>query len=293
MVRRRVFPLVVIAAVSAAVCVSSPGQAPSAASEPSFTGRQVPPPVEPKPFLIPDSRHEPSHSVEFRLAGQMTQSDRLLLADAEASITEHATFAGFDFDKTNWSYQQVVCPAFPNHLFLQFMRNNGTGDLTVFSASIPRGGEGRVRIIPILKRGYSLWSPAPINSMTISAFNHIRAEESRADETAKKDSEWLGNGLCYAALAGAHPQVRSGDAEPALHKPIPALTAVMDVTPKAKSEEVIRFADAAALPRPMLWTMTFTRQGKLIKATHSPAPMTSVRSVPQTSPVATSWQVPQ
>jgi hypothetical protein len=222
----------------------------------------------------------------------MTESDRLLLADAEASITEHAAFAGFDFDKTNWSYEQVVCPALPNHLFLQFMRNNGDRDVTVFSASIPRGGEGRVRIIPILKRGYSLWSPAPINSMTISAFNHIRAEEAGADETSKEDPEWLGNALCYAALAGAHPQVRAADAEPSLHKPIPAVTAVMNVTLNAKSAEVIRFADTAALPRPMLWTMTFTRQGKLVKATHSPAPMTSVRPVPQAEPVATG-QAPQ
>jgi hypothetical protein len=268
------------AAVLAVFCGPLPAQTPPTASEPAGTGRQVPPPAELSPFSTIGTRLKPASGIEFRPADQMTERDRLLLAGAEASITERSTFAGFDFDKTNWSYQQVVCRALPNHLFLQFMRNNGTGDLTVFSASIPRGGEGRVRIIPILKRGYSLWSPAPVNSMTISAFNHIRAEEARANETSKEDPEWLGNALCYAALAGAHPQVRAADAEPNLHKPIPAVTAVMDVTPSAKSSQVIRFADAAALPRPMLWTMTFTRQGKLIKATHALAPMTSVRLVP-------------
>ena len=129
------------------------------------------------------------------------QQDRLLLADAESSIAEHAGFAGLEYQQSNWNYRQIVCPSFPNHLFLQYTRNNGVGDITVFSASIPRNGEGRVRIVPILKRGYSLFSPAPINALTISAFNHIRAEEGKT-----ANSDWLGNALCYAALAGAQPR---------------------------------------------------------------------------------------
>ena len=73
--------------------------------------------------------------------------------------------------------QKIACPRLTNHLFVQFTRNNGNGDVSIFSASIPRNGMGRIRIVPILKRSYSLFSPAPINSMTISAFNHIRSEE--------------------------------------------------------------------------------------------------------------------
>ena len=122
------------------------------------------------------------------------------------------------WSKGQWSYQQVVCPALPNHLFLQYTRNNGVGDVTMFTASIPRGGEGRVRIIPILRRGYSLFSPAPINALTISAFNHIRAEE--PDGTS---SNWLGNGLCYAALAGAHPRIAEAHQEPDIDRPAPHL----------------------------------------------------------------------
>ena len=294
MVRCRAFPIVVNAALTAVLCLPCLAQAPpEQTSEASFNERAVPPPVEPKPFSIASSKRASASSVEFRSADQMSESDRLLVADSEASITEHAAFSGFDFDKTNWNYQQIVCPALPNHLFLQFMRNNGAGDVTVFSASIPRGGEGRVRIVPVLRRGYSLWSPAPISAMTIAAFNHMRIEESRAQESPESDPEWLGNGLCYAALAGAHPQIAPLDATPVVHKPVPALTAVMHVNTADKNQEVIRFADAAALPHPMEWTMTFTREGKLIKATHSPAPMATVSPVSQESPVAKTWQVPQ
>ena len=123
-----------------------------------------------------------------------------------------------------------------------------------------------MRIVPILKRGYSLFSPAPINALTVSAFNHIRAEEGEA-----ANSDWLGNALCYAALAGSQPEILPRDAEPAVHRPIPALTAAMDVETQAHGIEVIRFDDAAAHPHAMEWTMTFTHQGRLTKATHKPA----------------------
>jgi hypothetical protein len=294
MVKCQAFPVVAKAALTMVLCAPMFAQAPlQQESEPAFNGRPVPPPVEPKPFAITPAKKSPAYSVEFRPSDAMSESDRLLVADAESSITEHAAFSGFDFDKTNWTYQQVVCPALPNHLFLQFMRDNGVGDITVFSASIPRGNEGRVRIIPVLRRGYSLWSPAPISAMTISAFNHIRAEELRSAELSKEETDWLGNGLCYAALAGAHPQIVPPDATPAVHKPVPALSAVLDVNTAEKNQEVIRFADAAALPRSMLWTMTFTRDGRLIKATHTPAPMTTAIPVSQSPAVARTWQVPQ
>ncbi len=248
----------------------------------------VPDPVQPKPFSTVATRQTPMYTVEFRSADQLTQQDRLVLADAESSIAEHAGFAGLEYQQSNWNYRQIVCPTFPNHLFLRYTRNNGTGDVSVFSASIPRNGEGRVRIVPILKRGYSLFSPAPINALTISAFNHIRAEEG---ETA--NSDWLGNALCYAALAGSQPQIRPPDAEPAVPKPIPALTASMDVEMQAHGMQVLRFDDAAARPHPMEWSMTFTRQGKLIKATHRPASMMTASPASQKSAVSRTWPVPQ
>ena len=289
MVYLRIPPTRLAIALLAGVCAftaASHGQ--SQDSQISKHERIVPSPVEAKPFSTIATRQTPVYTVEFRSADQLTQQDRLVLADAESSIAEHAGFAGLEYQQSNWSYRQIVCPTFPNHLFLQYTRNSGTGDMTVFSASIPRNGEGRIRIVPILKRGYSLFSPAPINALTISAFNHIRAEE---PETA--NSDWLGNALCYAALAGSQPQILPQNAEPAVHKPIPALTAAMDVQRQTHGFEVIRFDDAAARPRAMEWSMIFTRQGKLIKATHRPALMMTANPASQKSAVARTWPVPQ
>lgn len=256
------------------------------AQEPAGKVRIVPPVRVPQPFSPESKVGLPSMAVEFRPAEEMTEKDKLLAADAESSIAEHAGVNGFDFENGKWTYEQIVCPALPGHLFLQYKRNNGVGDVTVFSASIPRGSEGRVRIVPILKRGYSLFSPAPINALTISAFNHIRAEE---PETANRS--WLGNGLCYAALAGAHPEVPRPDEVPELHKSVPDMTAMLSV--QTDDGEVIRFADESAKPKAMLWTMTFSRKGRLVKATHSPAAMLSEKPVPTTTAESKARPVPQ
>jgi hypothetical protein len=237
------------------------------------------------PFSTDASNRGSESVIEFRSTERMTASDRLRAADAESSIAEHAGLSGSALEQGTWSYQQIVCPALPKHLFLQYTRNNGVGDVTVFSASIPRSREGRVRVIPILRRGYSLFSPAPINALTISAFNHIRSEEQ-----AGTSSSWLGNGLCYAALAGASPRVAPSDQEPTPHKSVAALTAIMEVS--FKGGEVIKFVDDAATPKPMEWTMTFTYKGKLIKAAHFPSLMITSRPVPENSAVLKTTAVP-
>lgn len=214
------------------------------------------------------------YAIEFRSPDQMTQKDRDVEADGESSIRERTNFEGLGFNEGPWSYQQLVCPALPNHVFLKFTRNNGVGDVSMFTASIPRGGDGHVRIIPILRRGYSLFSPAPINKLTIAAFNHIRDEEHPGGAP-----DWLTTGLCYAALAGARPSaaIHAGG-ESASDFPL-GMTGVLEIP--VRGGAIIRFVDVAAPRRPMAWTMTFDGNGRLLKATHTPASMVTVKPAPQ------------
>src|ERR1700751_175171 len=152
MVRFGHIPAVLIAAVvlflsAPLLAQAGPGQAGGIPSK----VRTVPPAANPRPFSIVGPRVKSVPSIEFVPADQMSQGDRLLTSNDESSIAEHAEINGFNLDQGRWSYQQIVCPAFPNHLFLRYTQNNGVGDITVFSASIPRNGEGRVRVIPIQK----------------------------------------------------------------------------------------------------------------------------------------------
>jgi hypothetical protein len=273
----RLIPLRIFLALAsiAAVCAPMTAQTATGQAAPAanLKIRQVPEAVPPKPFSPDVQASVTVAPIEYRAVSQMAEKDSLLAADAESSIGEHAGRVGLEFNQGKWSYEQVVCPALPNHVFLRFMRNNGTGDVSMFSASIPRNGEGRVRIVPIQMRGYSLFSPAPINALTISAFNHIRTEENPSGIP-----DWLGTGLCYAALAGGHPQAASLK-EDAQDLKFPAAIPAELKIPN-KGGEVISFLDVGAAPKYMDWTMTFNRKGKLLKATHTRVGLLTQEPVP-------------
>jgi len=258
---RKTLPLVLYAAVCAAVFLPAAAQTAQEIPANPYRGTPLSEKVPPMPFPSGSGARGPVKPIEFRTPEQMTEKDRNVEADGESSIRERVSFVGLEFNEGKWSYQQIVCPVFPNHVLLKFTRNMGKGDESVFTASIPRMGEGRVRIIPILRRGYSLFSPTPVNALTISAFNHIRAEEHPAGPP-----DWLATGMCYAALAGAHPQVSLGTEDTEARKFPSGVAAVLEIP--VTGGAVIKFLDVAP-SKPMEWTMTFNGKGRLLKATHS------------------------
>jgi hypothetical protein len=269
--------LLIIALVLSAIV--APHRLPAQATE-GATGNHIrltipaPNPYEGVPFKVESPSQDSPDFIEIRAASQMTKQDRNLAADAEATIRERAGFESLGFNEGIWTYQQLVCPVFPNHLLLRFQRNNGTSDVSMFSASIPRSGEGRVRIIPILRRSYSMWSPAPISAMTISAFNHIGGEE----QLSADKPDWVATGLCYAALAGANPRVAS-----VARYQDQKFPAIMPPTLEVQASgggATVHLVNVDA--RPMEWAMSFDRNGKLIKATHStPSVVTAHGMLPQ------------
>lgn len=265
---------------------------------PSQTVRQITPAAPPAPKQItpqqpatpfpPDAWTPVStETVELQPAEQMTAQDRALEAGAEPAIAEHAGMSGMEFTSGRWIYQQIVCPAFPNHMFLRFTRDQGAGDVSVFSASIPRTGEGHVSVIPIQRRSYSLFSPAPVNAITIAAFNHIRAEE-QTIQTRGWTGGWAGVGLCYAALAGADPELARPDKWAGDPRSYPGSSA--ELSYPAAGGAILQITDASAdvsaRLRPVEWTLVFDGKGKLLKAGRRPAPMIEAREThPQSAPV--------
>jgi hypothetical protein len=268
------FRLALSTGLLASACVAAVGHRVTQNPQPAAAKEKVlPAPPRLQPYFSDSTDPNRPHAVEFRAVEQMTEPDRLQAANAESSIAERARYTNLEFNQGAWSYQQVVCPALPNHIFLRFLRNNGTGDVSMFSASIPRGSEGRVRIVPIRMRGYSLFSPAPINALTISTFNHIRAEENPDNDPAKAP-DWLGTALCYEALAGGHPQVATVSTDPSADKLPIAGEALLDVGSNGGAE--IAFTDVSTQPRPTRWTMTFDKKGRLVKGGHAPVELYNI-----------------
>jgi hypothetical protein len=216
------------------------------------------------PFSVDTPRPDYTRVLQVLPADEMTPHDRDLAADAESSIQERAGFENLEFNDGPWTYTQLVCPALPKHLLLRFTRHDGTRAMSMFSAAIPRDGEGRVRIIPIVRKGYSLFSPAPIGPITISAFNHIRAEDHPGHAP-----DWVATGLCYAALAGANPQaeILQSNQDGELRFP---LTLPPTLLIEQEGTAIISFNDTSDTLRPKQWKMVFDRKGKLLKATHAP-----------------------
>ena len=235
--------------------------------------------------LVSDNQDETIHI----LSGQAnrTFADKTF-SNVKAYATQTYPPQLADFSGNGWTYHQLDCPALPNHLFLRFTRNEDTREMSMFSAAIPRNGDGRVHIIPIVRRGYSLFSPAPVGALTIAAFNRIRTEEG-ADESA----DWLGTGLCYAALAGANPQLGKAEAVTS-EKGDAAATIPPTLVVKSDGSAAIRFADVSSPQHPMEWNMVFDTKGKLVKATHAPASVPRFKKDPGTPEVgAAARRVPE
>jgi hypothetical protein len=218
----------------------------------------------PLPFSLGGERPEAAALISFSSSDQMSQPDRDLWAGSQAAVSQQANAAGLDFNQGTWDTHQIVCSALPDHLFLNFTRASGTDEASAFTASIPRGGGGPVRIIPILRRGYSPFSTAPVNALTISAFNHIRAEEHPA-----QPSDWLATGVCYAALAGARPEIGlAGN----VNQRKDSTAAPGSLTITAGSGGEISFIDLNANSRRDLWTMSFDGSGRLLAVTLTKPP---------------------
>jgi len=257
---------------------ASPGAAYPAKPVPSepqttpYPAKPVPQPRTVTPFSTNTSPYAIDHFIAYRSQEQMSESDRELTAKSEPAIHNAAAFVGIEFDRGKWSYRQLKCQALPGHLFLLFTGDNGTGDVSLFSVAIPRASNGRVRVIPVERRGFSLFSPAPVNALAMAAFNRIRAEE-----PASQPPDWLSTGLCYAALTEPRLDVSTSPS------PSPDANLALSFPPTleigANDESTVRFVNTAEPRQPMQWAITFDAKGQLVKVLRFGTPAYTTRIV--------------
>ena len=250
--------------------------------------------IHPKPIETPfplNVRTGRQQELEFRAPGQMTAADRELAEGGQMEIARRAELQGFrgvggtgqiEMEPSKdggWGYEQAVCPAFPEHLILEYSRGENDGDVTLFAAVIPRG-EGHVRVIPVRRRGYSLWTPSSSNALTINDFNHMVKEgetglspdfHPNGVDLPLGTPDWLTLGLCYAALAGGH--VRAALVpKTAADEAYPLKTPAMLRVGGKKDETEVRFADTTPGVKSMQWVMTLDSKGRLLKVKHVDSP---------------------
>jgi len=260
--------LVFVAAFAASVCGA---QAPDSGSTAQAQGedlhglRVVQVPVRPTPTPFPLDVHRGRvQSLEFRSPEAMTAADRELAASAQVEIERRAGLQGFRLDENagadTWGFEQAVCPVFPEHLILEYSRINGNGDISLFAAVVPRG-EGHVRVIPVRRRSYSLWTPASSNALTLNDFNYMVKEGGSG-----VSPDWLTLSLCYAALAGGH--VRAALKATVAADEVYPLLAPAKLSVSCKGGAAVYFADSTRDVKPMEWELLFAQSGRLLKVKH-------------------------
>lgn len=203
----------------------------------------------------------------------MTAQDRQAVRDASPAIQKTAALRGFDIERGTWSYQQIACPVFPDHILLFYSRNNGVGDVSRFSAIVPRGSNGMVRVLPILRRSYSQFTPTPVNPLTIAAFNTLRAHEH-----PDRKVDWLTTGLCYAAMTGADVKLPPAGIEAGHQNISLVMNSVLQVEEDGSAE--VRFFDVEDPQQTKSWELTFDKDGKLMRVVLMPVPELKPTLVP-------------
>lgn len=278
----RLANLVLFAAAAAGFSSSCAAQTPEA--QPS-----IPYPVKPLPAdsaipykteLLPRTLSDNSKPgatdrwIAYRSEEELNADDHALAVKAQPAIREAATLAGMEFSQAQWSYRQLECAAIPDHLFLLFESHPSTGDVSRFSVSIPRASNSQLRVIPVERRGFTLFTPAAVNPLAIAMFNLIRAEEPKG-----APADWLASSVCYAALTAPRGEValsatRGTDAGFALSYP-------PSVELGEQGESTIRFVNVASASEPMQWALTYNGEGQLEKVEHDPAPIYATKVFPK------------
>ena len=241
-------------------------------------------PVRPTPTPFPlDVHTRRVQSLEFRSPEVMTADDRELAASAQVEIARRASLQSFRLDENagagTWGFEQAVCPVFPEHLILEYSRINGNGDVSLFAAVVPRG-EGHVRVIPVRRRSYSLWTPASSNALTLNDFNYMVKEGGSG-----VSPDWLTLSLCYAALAGGHVRAALVAGRPA--DEVYPLLAPAKLSVSRKGGAAVYFADSTHEVKPMEWELLFAQSGRLLKVKHVGARELVERPVSGTASEAT------
>lgn len=257
--------LIALGFVAAGALLTAHAQDPN-----EYRVRKIPPPPDissVSPFKL-DSKQP--LAVRFVPAEAMSTEDKDVVKSAQQDIHRLALAEGFEGVPANWKQTQLECPAFPQHVLLRFTRTEGGQSASMFSAAIPRGAQGHVRLIPVLRRGYSLFSPAPTNKITVAIFNRILAEEHSADKP-----NWGAVSLCYAALAGSSGSEPDANGVSTLQ---PLNPPVLEIDPG--TQEAVRLVLGA--PSSKIWQMIFDRDGKLVKADATASGEATMRTVPAT-----------
>ena len=135
----------------------------------------------------------------------MNAADYEVVSNLSPELSKQAALANFDISNPAWHYQQIVCPAFPDYVFLAFTHGADESGSSRFAAMLPRNS-AQVRIVSTYAHGLLPFEASWNRPGTFEVFNGMLRQE-RGTTPLSHARNWLMIAVCYAELSGYPVQV--------------------------------------------------------------------------------------
>jgi hypothetical protein len=266
-------PILLVSLAFQAVCAFA--QAPQAATQDLFPGvtataTHTPfPGVTPVPIGTTPLASSPKViALDYLEPSQMSQADYEVVSNLSAELSKQAALANFNISNPAWHYQQIVCPAFPDYVFLAFTHGSDESGSSRFVALLPRN-DAQVRVVSAYAHGLLPFEASWNRPGTFEVFNGMLRQE-RGTTPLSHAPNWLMIAICYAELSGYPVQVLNVVPNPGPTLDMLRLGANRPQMVIAGDQSAeVTFSDVSRPTVTTNWTVHFDRHGQVTAASRS------------------------
>jgi hypothetical protein len=263
-------PLLLISVAMQAVLASA--QAPRQDLFPGVTATKTDTPfpgVVPVPMATKALTAEPTVlALEHLDPAQMSSADYEVVSNLSAELSKQAALANFDISKPAWHYQQILCPAFPDYVFLAFGHGADESGSSRFGAILPRN-DSRVRVLTTYAHGLRPFEASWNRPGSFEIFNGMLRDE-RGKTPLSFAPNWLMISVCYAELSGYPVQVLKTLPNPDLTMDLLRLDANQPQMMIGSDQSAdVTFSDVSRPTITTNWRLHFDRDGQITSASQS------------------------
>jgi hypothetical protein len=266
--------LVLLAGLPTLAVQAQQSQAPSQNLFPGYTATKAPDafpgiaaaPIGSTPLATPPS----VFSLEHLQPAQMSAADYEVVSNLSPELSKEAALANFDISGAGWQYQQILCPPFPDYVFLAFTHGPDPNGSSRFVAMLPRNS-ARVRILSTYAHGLLPFEATWNRPGTFEVFNGLLRQE-RGAAPLSRAPNWLMIAICYAELSGYPVQVLSAKAWPEPTLDLLRLDANRPQMLIGTDQSAdVTFSDVSHPAITTNWTLHFNRHGEITSASRAAA----------------------
>jgi hypothetical protein len=197
--------------------------------------------------------------------GQMNAADYEVVSNLSPELSKQAALANFDISSPAWHYQQIVCPAFPDYVFLAFTHGADESGSSRFAAMLPRNS-AQVHIVSTYAHGLLPFEASWNRPGTFEVFNGMLRQE-RGTTPLSLARNWLMIAVCYAELSGYPVQVLNYTPRPGQSLDLLRLDANQpQMLIEGDQSADVTFSDVSRPTITTNWTLHFDRHGQITSA---------------------------